>query len=274
MGTGEIDLTSLAHISDLHFGSADQDAVTALEQMLNDLSPDLVVVTGDLTQSGRHREFAAAAQFLAGLDAPKLVIPGNHDVSVWNPLSRFITPWRRFNRSVGDDLNPVHEDEASLVMGLNSARRAGPYSDWSRGRLSRRQISNVQQRLQTSDAGLKAVALHHPLEVAGGKAGAKTVSRAEEALSVFVGGRIDLALTGHVHQSAASTISRENWQFVVSKAGTATSTRTRGEAASINLIEADTDEMSVRILHHTSTGFEESSHTQFHKKETGWQQAA
>ena len=248
--------------------------MTALEQMLNSLSPDLTVVTGDLTQSGRRREFAAAAQFLGCLTSPKLVIPGNHDVSVWNPLSRFITPWGRFNRSVGDDLNPVYEDTETLVMGLNSARRAGPYSDWSRGRLSRRQISDVQQRLKASDAGLKAIALHHPLEVAGGKAGAKTVSRAEEALSVFVDGRIDLALTGHVHQSAAGTITRENWQFVVSKAGTATSTRTRGEAASINLIETDTDDMTIRILHHTSTGFKETSHTHFCKTEEGWQKTA
>src|SRR3989441_12441565 len=90
----------LLHLSDLHFGGlADVDQIEGLEQMLPDLRPDAVVITGDLSQRARHGEFQRARALVqtAARTAPVLVIPGNHDVAWW------IRPLRSEERRVGKE---------------------------------------------------------------------------------------------------------------------------------------------------------------------------
>ena len=97
----------LAHLSDIHFGRTDPAAVEGLVRSLGEARPDLVVVSGDFTQSARTEEFAAARAFLDRLPAPAFAVPGNHDLPQWNPLERLLRPYVRYRRYIDKELEPI-----------------------------------------------------------------------------------------------------------------------------------------------------------------------
>ena len=111
-------MRTIAHLSDLHFGREDPRAVDALARDLDELAPSLVAVSGDLTQRARAREFEKARDFLTGLAGPVLVVPGNHDVPLFDVVRRFVSPLGRYRAFVAEDLEPVHEDEELVVVGI------------------------------------------------------------------------------------------------------------------------------------------------------------
>jgi len=112
----------LAHISDVHFGCENAIAVAATHAWLEQERPDAVLVTGDITQSGRRREFAAAQAWLAGIGAPLLCTPGNHDTPYWDLLARLAWPFRRYAAFIGpeasDGLRLAVEPFLFLVTGI------------------------------------------------------------------------------------------------------------------------------------------------------------
>src|SRR3954466_6156525 len=110
----------LAHLSDLHFGRVDPAAVDALLRSLEETRPDLVVVSGDFTQSARTQEFRAARAFLDRLPAPTLAVPGNHDLPQWDPLERLVGPYARYRRFIARELEPVWSDAELAVVGMKS----------------------------------------------------------------------------------------------------------------------------------------------------------
>ena len=81
-------MTRVAHLSDLHFGRHDPRVVEGLLRDLEDQRPDLVAVSGDLTQRAREREFDAGASFLRRLPCPWLAVPGNHDIPLFDVIRR------------------------------------------------------------------------------------------------------------------------------------------------------------------------------------------
>jgi 3',5'-cyclic AMP phosphodiesterase CpdA len=260
----------LAHISDLHFGAADGRALRALCEALNAARPDAVVATGDITQAGRRREFEQAAQFFRRLPRPLMAIPGNHDAPVFNPLWRFADTWGRFRRILKSPPGAVLDLKGARLIGLNSARAAGPSLDWSRGRLSTAQIVDAARAaLEAPPEALKVVALHHPMALAEGRAGQAVVARAEEALRAFGTAGVDLILTGHVHLSRADVLDGAR-TMVAATAGTAASTRQRGEAPSFNLIDGDGGVMSISMCGFDSGGYAEFRRAHFRRGPHGW----
>lgn len=93
-------------MSDLHFGRTDARIVTGLQGIAQRLDPDLIAVSGDLTQRACKREFAAVRGFLDSFSAPKVVVPGNHDVPRYNVVARFLTPLERYRRILSPDVEP------------------------------------------------------------------------------------------------------------------------------------------------------------------------
>ena len=71
----------LVHISDLHFGRERPVVLQAFLRALQTLQPQLVVISGDLTQRAKTAEYRAARTFLQALPVPYLIIPGNHDMA-------------------------------------------------------------------------------------------------------------------------------------------------------------------------------------------------
>ncbi len=239
----------IAHLSDLHFGAASPDAVSALHADLAQRQPEFVIITGDLTQEGRKKEFEEARDFLAAIKATLFIVPGNHDLPVRNLWARFISPYSRFQRFIANATNPVYADGRIALAGLNSARRAALDINWSYGRLSRRQIRDAACHFGHAEPStIKIVAAHHPFIKGAGKAGARIVTRGEEALQEFSKNRVDIILTGHVHQSGAIEVAAGSRNIVIIQAGTATSTRTRDEKPSYNLITADMNRINVQTI--------------------------
>ena len=93
-------MRTVAHLSDLHFGREDPRVVEAVLQDVDAQHPDLVVVSGDLTQRARRGQFQAARAFLDRFKAPVLVVPGNHDIPLFDLARRFFRPLKRY-RSFG-----------------------------------------------------------------------------------------------------------------------------------------------------------------------------
>ncbi len=234
-------MTRLLQISDIHFGAEDPALVGPLIDAINTLAPDLVVVTGDVTQYGRRREFAAARAFLDALAPPLVGAPGNHDTPYFDMAARLTSPWKRFERLMGPRMQPRAEAASARVETLPTARGAQARVDWSLGRVRKRDALRAGEALSDHD-GLKVVAGHHPLVAPGGLTGRAKTSGGARAAQLITEAGVDLYLSGHLHQVFAEAMERSDgapcW-FV--GAGTALSRRTRGEPASFNLIEVRDD---------------------------------
>lgn len=136
-------MTTLAHISDLHFGTESPEIVEGLLEDLVSVEPTLVAVSGDLTQRARRKEFVAARLFLDRIPFPRLVVPGNHDIPLFDLLTRFTRPLARFRRYIDEDVDPFFSTDAVAVLGMNTARS----NTWKDGRISLAQIDDVRRRL-------------------------------------------------------------------------------------------------------------------------------
>lgn len=237
----------LAHISDLHFGNANDRLVGALVDDLLAFLPDVLVVSGDLTQHARRRELEAARAFLAALPFPHVIVPGSHDVApLTAPLERALRPWARFNSIAGESAATVHLPGGTAVIGVNTV------APWSllEGGVSRAELARVV--LEAGHPALfRVLAGHHPLL---GSAGRGRGQRA--LLHTLETAKIDLVLTGHLHESfsgpAAARVGARHAVLTV-QASTATSARLRGHTNAWNGISIDASLSTVRIDVRTAT---------------------
>src|SRR6185503_275336 len=92
----------------------------------------------------RTSQFAEARGFLQALPSPRLVVPGNHDVPLYDLATRFLRPFARYRRFIAADLEPMFIDPEIVVLGLNSARSF----TFGRGRLNAGQIRTAADRLR------------------------------------------------------------------------------------------------------------------------------
>src|SRR4051794_18381769 len=199
----------LAHLSDLHFGRVDPAAVDALLRSLEEARPDLIIVSGDFTQSARTQEFRATRAFLDRLPAPVFAVPGNHDLPQWDPLERLLRPYDRYRRFIAHELEPVWTDTELGIVGVKSPRRLPHNLNRAAGRVSERQLERVLARLDPMPPELvRIVVVHHPLllpEVPPRRPlPAHAFTRgAGRALAAFARHRVRLVLSGHLHLSYA-----------------------------------------------------------------------
>ncbi|WP_433201399.1 metallophosphoesterase family protein [Dactylosporangium sp. CS-047395] len=198
----------IAQISDLHFGREEPAVVQALLHDLRECAPTLVAVCGDLTQTARAAEFAAARAFLAELPAPALVVPGNHDLPGWRIWSRFTRPWHRWRAYLDTDpLGATTVTAPGLVaVGVNTARRWTWHTDWSRGRIDERQLAAIGAAFDAAPTGdLRVAIAHHPFLLTDAGRGRGLVGRSALALR-HLRRRADLLLGGHVHLAYSGTV--------------------------------------------------------------------
>ena len=239
-------MRTIAHLSDLHFGRVNPAILQPLLTFILKAKPDLVAISGDLTQRARKEEFAAARKFLDAIPFAQIVVPGNHDVPLYNVLTRFMRRLDRFRCFISDDLAPFFSDEELAVAGVNTAR-ALTFKD---GRINATQIAWLRERFKNVRGGkLKIVVTHHPFDLPAGVEDGSVVGRARKAMKALAESRVDLFLAGHFHightSSSTTRFRIPDYSALVVSSGTTTSTRSRGQANSFNLIHTDRSRVGV-----------------------------
>ena len=230
-------MRTLVHLSDLHFGSSRRTLVEPLLDALRQIRPSLIAVSGDLTQRARASQFMEARAFIDSLPGAKVVVPGNHDVPMYRFWERFLSPLGKFRRYITDDLEPFYGDEELVVVGVNTAH--GMTTKY--GRVGAREIGRIRERLcSLPDEVVKVVVTHHPFDLPEGHDVREIVGRAAEAMEALAACGADLLLAGHMHLSStgrtAVRYKTRGHSALFVQAGTATSTRGRGESNSFNVI--------------------------------------
>lgn len=229
-------MSRIIHIADLHFGDEDPKLVEDFLQQLPALEADVVVVAGDLTQTGSRSEFGQAAEFLGAIDAPVVLTPGNHDTPLLNVATRMTRPWRRLQKAMGEVADDRYRDDRLHIESFNSARGVQLRLDWSLGVVSRKKLADPLAALGSSDVPTKILTAHHPILSPLDNRGRAKTKRAPK-FAMEIGSVADLVLTGHLHQCFSCPVETENRTAWFVGASTAFSSRTREEPAGFNLIE-------------------------------------
>jgi 3',5'-cyclic AMP phosphodiesterase CpdA len=249
-------MTRIVHLSDLHFGAHDERLVEAVGWQVDQLKPDLVVISGDFTQRARTEQFREACEFLDGLRErghEVLGVPGNHDVPLYDVLRRFLSPLARYRRYIDESLCPFVEMPGVAVLGINTARSL-TFKD---GRINRDQVGFIRETFaRTPSETVRILVTHHPLfALPIGDDVERAIGRQELALDAVEESGVDMVLAGHAHhassQDASDLVTRAGGVLVI-QAGTATSTRVREQEQSFNTI--DIAEGSATITVHAWNG--------------------
>lgn len=243
-------MRTLIQISDLHFGRIDYSLVDPLLSVIHSTRPDLVVVSGDFTQRARKSQFEDARRFLDSIPFPTLVVPGNHDVPLYNLFARFFRPLVNYRRYITPDLSPFFHDAEIAVAGINTAR------SFTRqyGRINERQIALLTERFRPFQGDItRIVVTHHPFDLPPGYANHRQlVGRAKMAMNAFALSGVDLLLSGHLHLTHTGFTTERykitGYSALVVQAGTAISTRGRGEANSFNIIRIEQGKIDVERI--------------------------
>jgi 3',5'-cyclic AMP phosphodiesterase CpdA len=268
-------MRTLVHLSDLHFGRTDASLLDPLAEIVQSLAPDLVAVSGDLTQRARTWQFKAARTFLDRLPTPQIIVPGNHDVPLYDVFRRFIRPLARYRRYITPDLEPWFNDDEIAVLGINTARAL----TFKHGRINATQIDRAQERLCALPSNIaKVIVTHHPFDLPAGYNSRELVGRAALARERLAACDCDLLLAGHLHRDAAAEGSMRRTVLahepIIVQAGTATSTRVRGELNSFNVIVIEAHHIEIRrYAWFVAAGvFEPNGSKHFVRTATGWKQ--
>lgn len=227
-------MSILLQISDSHFGTEQPPVVEALVTLARQQRPDLLVLSGDITQRARPAQFRAARAFTDRLGAPLLAVPGNHDIPLFDLWARLRRPYARYIAAFGDDLEPVHRSPDLMVVCVNTTRA------WrhKHGEISGLQVERVARLLEGAQVEqLRVVVVHQPVAVTRAEDVRNRLRGHAAALQCWAAAGADLVMGGHIHLPyvmALQGLARPLWAV---QAGTAVSSRVRkGVPNSVNLL--------------------------------------
>lgn len=236
-------MVSLLQISDTHFGTEQPLVVAALQRLARAQKPDVLLVTGDITQRAQPGQFAAARSFCDSLGiAQRVSLAGNHDIPLLNMAVRIFAPYRQYQKAFGDCLEPVLSLPEVLILAVKTTRR------WrhSNGQISQAQVARVAADLQKATPGqLRLVLVHQPIHVVQARDVEDRLIGHEAAIAAWDQAGADIIMGGHIHVPYFARIGQDNggagglWCV---QAGTAVSSRVRSEAPnSVNLLRFDSN---------------------------------
>jgi 3',5'-cyclic AMP phosphodiesterase CpdA len=256
-------VTTLAHISDLHFGRVRPEMALALARSLRALAPELVVVSGDLTQRARTSQFRAGQRFLDRLERPCLVVPGNHDLPVHRPVGRFRRPLDAWQRYISPDAAPRFVSDQVAVLGLDTTKSWR----WMSGGATRPRLEHLRGDLCGLPPGRwRVLVTHHPVlppPLRRPKPWQAAVARLAHECGLH------LALSGHHHRALSKTWRRGG--LLVVSAGASLSSRLRTEANSFNLLHLEPGRVVVRVMAWDGAAYAEARRQAFRLEAGAWQ---
>jgi 3',5'-cyclic AMP phosphodiesterase CpdA len=250
----------LLHLSDVHFGAEDLEALKAVEDFASRIKPDAVVIAGDITQSGRKREFEAARAWFDRIGFQPIVAPGNHDTPVFHLPARMIAPFERYSRYMAglDAVGRLVELDGGFVRisAINTARGIQGRINWADGVISLHDLEEALDRLAGGpDAAWRLLICHHPLLEPGHSRIAVDTLRGGEALRRCAAARVDAILTGHIHDAFAHSIEAVRRPMVQMGAGTL-STRLRATRPSFCVVSIDGEHLVQEVVTIDRNGLE------------------
>ena len=263
-------MKKIVHISDLHFGTENSEIANQLTDDINEIKPDVVVVSGDLTQRAKTKEFVKSQIFLDTLEYPRVVIPGNHDIPLYNIWDRVVNPFKRFDRYFNES-DRYYSDDRLEIIGLNSVRNLR----WKSGKLSSEQLKIGAIEFGKSDKNMiRILVIHHNLFHVSSSIDSEKLLKSKLWHRWLMENRIDLILFGHDHKSMVEPVLFNDDKFIdfiFIQAGSGISNRTRGCPNSYNTIEISDNNCIIKVREFKDDQFEVVSTHHFIKKADGWQ---
>jgi len=263
-------VTTVLHISDLHFGRpAVSERLESLKMFVEEMQPDAVAISGDLTQRCTNAEFARARAYLDEIKttSPCIVVPGNHDIRWLGAVARNLDfagllrrkahdfKYSRYTRHISEDLTPSLEVPGVVIAGLNTAHGITRGSLTTRlkdlgviGHVRRRDIERVKEAFSNAASDAARIVMIHHNPVRGASSGRHGLANTGKALRAFSSLGAELVLCGHDHQEAVHAVEETAPGLVVSTSGTISNRLRPGRASSFNLV--DLDEHNLRITTH------------------------
>ena len=265
-------MRTIVQLSDLHFGMILQPTLEPLIKTVWSLEPDLVIISGDLTQRATEEQFREARAYIARLPQPQLLIPGNHDVPLYDVFRRFAQPLDRYKEYITSNLSPVFIDDELAVVGINTARSLV----FKGGRVSDDQLAEARRHFDRLEKNqVRIVVTHHPFDIPEGLSGVDIVMRAQEAMTVFAQCGVEFFLAGHLHLVFVSDTARygiPGFMAPILQAGTPVSTRARGEPNSFFVMRVDRPRVTVdtHSWDASTGGFSVTERREFAPSQDGW----
>ncbi len=245
---------TLMHISDLHAGPPfNRSIADQVVRQAHELQPDLLVISGDLVQRAMiTSQWRTILAYLESLPQPQLIVPGNHDVPLYNPLARIFLPLGRYRRFISQNLNPVFTRPGLAVVGGCTAH--GLTMDG--GRLNRGQRTAMERAFaHFSPDHCKVAVLHHHVVDPPGSKGRRRIAKANATIDMFDRCGVELLLCGHIHVSYIGNTMDVRPDLrqgtVICQCGTTTSRRGKGRERgknSFNIVEIE--QRAIRISQH------------------------
>ena len=242
----------IAHLSDMHVGAHDELTLDGLARDLHAAEVAATIVTGDLTMRARTHEFARAMEVINQFPHPTMIVIGNHDVPLTNPLHRLSSPYGKYRAQVTENLDPVLDLGTVRIQGLGSM----PRWRWKSGRISQRQTEVIRANFADAPEGtVRVVAMHHPPS----SDNLETLAGGDGFEQALVDAEIDIVLAGHTHVPAVQVLrvgAGSNSRSIIEVvAGTASSDRTRGIGRSWSLLEITAETLTVIERHAGKLGW-------------------
>jgi 3',5'-cyclic AMP phosphodiesterase CpdA len=261
-------MSRILHLSDPHFGAVNTGLIDVFVDLAHRLTPDLCVISGDLTQRARSSQFQSARDFTSRLPGPVLIVPGNHDMPLHNLPIRLLAPFRRYRKDFGPDLEPRHGLSDAIVQGVNTAN---PWV-WKAGRLRSASLARLTEAFTTAPKGKwRVVVMHHaPVPAADGTPA--DIADPEETLAALARAGADIVLSGHTHMPHTGFAETAAGVLFL-QVGTAISTRLKtgtNDAALVTLAEGQVTVESW-LCSTDKTAFQPGPHVTYARPQATWQ---
>lgn len=194
----------MIHISDLHFGHENADIIQAFLSDCDTLKPDLIIISGDLTQRARKKQFQSLTRFLNALDCTTLMVPGNHDVPLWNPYERIIRPFYRYMKFTQSDITTKWSNAQIKVLGLCSVDP----TNIKNGQLSQHDFESITNYFKPSTEQVNLLFFHHNFDYRSGAH--KPLENHQAFMKCLLSSHVDIICTGHLHFAQTATFRKNN----------------------------------------------------------------
>jgi len=259
-------MSRILHLSDLHFGTVEEGLARSCLGLAARLAPDASVISGDLTQRARSGQFAAARAFADALPQPVLVVPGNHDMPLWNLPLRLLAPFRRHARAFGPELEPGLMLTDAVLQGVNTANPLV----WKSGLLRPAALARLKARFAAAPPGHWRIAVLHHAPVPAADGTPADIADPAAALRGLAAAGAQIVLSGHTHMPHWG-MAETHAGMLFLQVGTAISARRKTDANDLSLIALDAGGVTLRSwLALPGRPFVEGPVSRFAHGEHGW----